>query len=282
MAGIFGQPKNALWYSGLALLLVALCWAGVPPAAAGTPVRVLMNTAHGLDNAQGAVKDAGLQLATDVVIMPSTPDDGQAFVPPDRLVGMAKLVGATLLSSSFSGWHYLYDTAGYPRLVGNGMTHLFAYVPKKPQPASAPPPAAFVTVNVVGGATGGVIEFGIPPGYLKGNGQSQHPSGVTAQLAGLMASLKYRHPAWNWFDVKAALRATAANYASGYDPQRYGYGVIDYPAADALADPHKLPLFPPAAVARPQIGDRLLFYVNPFRQTRRLADALFKFASPPP
>ena len=161
------------------------------------------------------------------------------------------------------------------------MVHVYAYVPSTPQPDKAPPPAAFVTVNRIGGKTGHGIEFGVPTTYMNGKGQSSTPSGVTAQLAGLMACLKFQHPAWNWFDVKAALRRTAANYPTGYNPQNYGYGVIDYPAANALHDAQMLPLFAPAAVLRPQQGNALPFSINPFQQSRREGDALFKFKSAP-
>jgi hypothetical protein len=58
---------------------------------------------------------------------------------------------------------------------------------------------------MIGGTTGGGIEFVVPTNYTHGKGQSASPSGVTAQVAGLLACLKYRHPSWIWFDVKAAV-----------------------------------------------------------------------------
>jgi len=247
---------------------------------AGSSVGLRTNTSHGVENARGAVSDAGLKLLFEVRVSPSSKDD-HGFLPPGRFIDDAKLAGASILSSSFSGWQSGFDAVLYQKLTANGMLHVYAYEPRTPQPDNAPPPAAFTTVNVIGGMTGHGIEFGVPAGYMKGKGQSSTPSGVTAQLAGLMASLKYRHPDWNWFDVKAALRSTAANYPKGYDPKHYGYGTIDYPAANALVDAQLLPLFPPAAVQLPHTGAVLSFYVNPFQQTRRVADALFKFRSPP-
>jgi hypothetical protein len=253
---------------------------GVSPClAAGVPVSLRINTSHALDSAQGAVLDAGLS-PSEVRVTPSSPGS-DSFLPPDRFLADAKRAGATILSSSFSGWQSLYDSLLYQKLTQNGMVHVYAYVPTVPQPENAPPPAAFVTVNRIGGKTGHGIEFGIPTTYMHGKGQSSTPSGVTAQLAGLMACLRFLHPAWNWFDVKAALRQTAANYPSGYDPQKYGYGVVDYPAANALHDARELPLFAPAAVLHSQQGNALPFSINPFLQTRRAADALFKFRSAP-
>jgi hypothetical protein len=162
------------------------------------------------------------------------------------------------------------------------MVHVFAYEPKLPQQKNAPPPAAFVTVNAIGRSTGDSIEFGVPTKYMGGKGQSPFPSGVTAQLAGLMACLKYLHSTWNWFDVKAALRSTASNFKSGYDPRSYGYGIIDYHSANAMSDASSFPLFPPAAVIMEIHNEHVDFFVNSFKQTRRTADALYKFSSPPP
>jgi hypothetical protein len=253
---------------------------GVSPCvAAGVPVGLRINTSHALDSARGAVLDAGLGPA-EVRVTPSSPGS-DSFLPPEPFIADAKRAGATILSSSCSGWQSLYDSLLYQKLTQNGMVHVYAYVPTAPQPEKSPPPAAFVTVNRIGGKTGHGIEFGIPTGYMNGKGQSSTPSGVTAQLAGLMACLKFQHPDWNWFDVKAALRRTAANYPTGYNPQKYGYGVIDYPAANALRDVRALPLCAPAAVLRPQRGNLLPFSINPFQQTRRAADALFKFRSAP-
>jgi len=294
------MPRKGLFYL-LALALCLILWAAVrlpspaalrphpgvgrssgvsPCAASGVPVNLRINTSHALDSAQGAVLDAGLSLTSEVRVTPSSPGSDR-FLPPDRFFVDAKSVGATILSSSFSGWQSIYDSLLYQKLTQNGMTHVYAYEPNTPQPKNAPPPAAFVIVNRIGGKTGQGIEFGVPAAYMSGKGQSSTPSGVTAQLAGLMACLKFRHPAWNWFDVKAALRRTAANYPSGYNPLNYGYGAIDYPAANALRDARALPLFAPAAVLRPQRENALPFSINPFQQSRREADALFKFKSAP-
>lgn len=249
-------------------------------AEAAQPVRLRINTSHGLDNAKGAVTDAGLSLS-EIVVTPSSPDNGKQYLSPDKLVADARAVGATILSSSFSGWNYLYDSMGYQQLVTNGMVHVYAYEPRKLQLPSAPPPAAFVTVNRIGGTTGGGIEFGVPTDYMHGKGQGTTPSAVTAQLAGLMACLKFRHPSWNWFDVKAALRSTAANYPIGYDPYKSGYGAIDFQKANSLANASHLALFAPATVIFGKKGDQLFFRINPFSQTRRFTDVVFKFATKP-
>ncbi|MDD2732295.1 MAG: hypothetical protein PHF56_00015 [Desulfuromonadaceae bacterium] len=250
-------------------------------AAAGSPVRVRINTSHGVENARGAVKDAGLSVATDVIVTTSSEFNGRPYLPPDKFMQDAQSVHATIMSSSFSGWDYLFDTQLYKQLTENDLVQVYAYVPRKDQPSNAPPPAAFATVNLIGGKTGGGIEFGIPRGYMNSHGQSDTPSGVTAQLAGLMASLKYNHPDWNWFDVKAALRTTASNFPTGYNPGKSGYGAIDYQAANALTASSHFPLFPPAAVMRTARNNTVIFAINSFKQNRRVADALFKFRMRP-
>ena len=270
----------ALSLAGCLLVSLTPALSLAPGGAGAGAVGLRINTSHGLEAARGSVLDAGLDPSTEVRVTPSSPDQ-RSFLAPGPFIEDARSVGATILSSSCSGWQSIYDSLLYQKLAQNGMVHVYAYEPHRPQPENAPPPAAFTTVNRIGGLTGHGIEFGVPVGYLHGKGQSDTPSGVTAQLAGLMASLKFRHPSWNWFDVKAALRCTAGNYPTGYNPRNYGYGAIDYPAANALHDAKALPLFPPAAVIHPQRGDLLPFSVNPFRQSRRAADALFKFKSAP-
>lgn len=272
--------RSRLTIASAILFAIAACLCQAQ-AAPSVLVKLRTNTMHGFANAKGAVLDAGLTLETDVSVTASSPYNGKPFLPPDNFVDDALAAQATILSSSFSNWDFSYDSDGYEKLTGNGMVHVFAYEPRRPQPWNAPPPAAFVTVNKIGGKSGGGIEFGVPTTYMGGKGQSDTPSGVTAQLAGLMACLKYSHPLWNWFDLKAALRTTAANYATGYDPARYGYGSIDYPAANALKDATRLPLFAPAAVVLRQRGEQLVFSINAFKQSRRYAETLFAFAARP-
>jgi len=262
------------WLLGLVLVGLAAIFM---PAAAGSPVRLRINTTHGLENALGAVKDAGLSVTTDVIVTPSSEFNGRPFLPPDKFLLNARAAQATIMSSSFSNWNYLYDTAMYQVLSKNGLVHVYAYEPRKRQPSGAPPPAVFVTVNLYGGRTGDGIEFCVPKKYMNGLGQSDTPSGATAQLAGLMACLKFNHPHWNWFDIKAALRATSSNFLTGYNPNKWGYGAIDYRSANALTDSAQLPLFPPATVMGAKGSDTVVFAINAFKQTRRAADALFIF-----
>jgi hypothetical protein len=281
MMGDEGGMVMRIKASGFALAVVLSGCMHIVAAVAGTPVGLRINTSHGLGNARGAVMDAGLKLSTEVDVTASSPYDGRPFLPPNQFMADARNAGAIILSSSFSGWDYIFDSAGYLQLTHNEMLHVFAYEPRKKQPLNVPPPAVFVTVNRIGGLTGDGVEFGVPTDYMNGKGQSTTPSGVTAQLAGLIASLKYLHQEWNWFDIKAALRGTASNYTKGYDPQKYGYGTVDFHAANALKESSKLPLFAPAAIVRRQRDNQVDFFVNSFMQSRRQMDVLFKFSLPP-
>lgn len=263
VALLSGCQRNRTWQSS---------FLASPP-----PIKLRINTSHGLGNARGAVLDAGLSLQTDVLVTPSSEFDGRPYLNPDKFIADAKTEGATILSSSFSGWDYRFDTVLYGKMASQQLLHVYAYVPKEKQPDNLPPPAVFVTVNVIGGQTGHGIEFGLPKLYMQGRGQDSSPSGVTAQLAGLLASLKYQRPTWNWFDVKASVRSTASNFSTGYDAANYGYGTIDYHAANKLNEAAQLPLFPPAAVISARSGNRVQFSVNSFRQSRRQADVLYKF-----
>ena len=267
------------------IYLIALAWIHIHtaaiPAAGGPPVRVRINTTHGLESAIGAVQDVGLSVETDVIITPTSVFNGRPFLPPDKFILDALTSHANILSSSFSGWDYRFDSSLYRELSGKSLVHVYAYEPNSTQPPDAPPPAAFVTVNISEGKTGGGIEFSVPKGYMGRRGQSESPSGVTAQLAGLMASLKHNHPEWNWFDIKAALRMTASNFRTGYNPEKSGYGAIDFWSANTLTDAGQFPLFPPAALMRIAENNMVVFAINSFKQSRRTADALFRFRMRP-
>jgi hypothetical protein len=115
--------------AALGLLLFAPAWG------AGRVV-LRTNTSHALGNARGAVLDAGLKLGLEVEVTPSSPGEDQ-YLSPERLLEDGRSVGASILSSSFSGWHSYLDSANYVSLTKNGMLHVYAYVPRRPQPPQA-------------------------------------------------------------------------------------------------------------------------------------------------
>ena len=104
-------------------------------------------------------------------------------------------------------------------------------------------------------------------------------SGTTGDNAGVMASLRYNHPTWNNFDVKAALRQTGSIWATGYDSTAFGFGQVDYEVANAFTD-NELLLQPPSVKAA-VTGGKITFTLYPFKQTRRVKEVLFQFASAP-
>lgn len=128
--------------------------------------------------------------------------------------------------------------------------------------------------SVNGGSTWG-IEFGLTASY-KGLDTSAD-SWVSAEMTGFFAAIKYQHPTWSWFDVKAAFRQTAANWATGYSATTYGYGFLNYDAATAIASTSSLYLQPPGI--NTAVGGGLLVTLYPFRQARRAHEVLYSVSS---
>lgn len=138
------------------------------------------------------------------------------------------------------------------------------------------PPILCSTVARPGDFTGNGIEFCMPANF-KGLDSSSTLSGATAVMSGALASFAYLRPGFTLNDVKAAFRQTAANWPTGYDSTNYGYGVINYDAALAIASPSQLYLQPPyfeTNLASPFIT----YTLYPFRQSRRALDRVFAVA----
>lgn len=106
-------------------------------------------------------------------------------------------------------------------------------------------------------------------------------SGMTAFNAAVMAWLRFNHPTWNWFDVKAAIRQGATNYATGYNSAADGFGTLNATTTNALIDGQILLQPPAVATSTSGIYSQITFTVYPFRQTRRVKEVLFQFASNP-
>jgi hypothetical protein len=142
-------------------------------------------------------------------------------------------------------------------------------------PDGTPPPTyntATSSPNSGNGGTGWGIEFGLSSGYL--GLDTSEDSWNSAAMAGFLAALAYRHSSWSWFDVKAALRQTASNWHAGYSHTAYGYGFIDWNAANAIASPGALYLQPPGLqIDLTDTTADLTLY--PFRQTRRHHEEIY-------
>jgi hypothetical protein len=142
-------------------------------------------------------------------------------------------------------------------------------------PAGTAPPTyntATSSTNSTNGGTGWGIEFGLSASYL--GLDTTEDSWDSAAMAGFLAALGYQHPAWNWFDIKAALRQTASQWATGYSHAAYGYGFIDWRAANAIASPGALYLQPPGVVVK-TTDTTAQITLYPFRQTRRNHEVIY-------
>ena len=117
------------------------------------------------------------------------------------------------------------------------------------------------------------IEFELSNGYLGFN--TTAPSWVTAGLSAIYAALRYDHPSWTVPDVTAALRQTAANWASGYSLSNFGYGIIDWASADAITSTADLYLQPPVVNVPENYGYYAQIVLYPFRQTRRAYEVVY-------
>ncbi|TSD02104.1 MAG: hypothetical protein Athens071425_123 [Parcubacteria group bacterium Athens0714_25] len=174
-----------------------------------------------------------------------------------------------------SATNYIGDTASeYDLSISNDLAHNYAYSAALPQ--STFPPIFHMAPGREGGTTGYGVEWRLDCTVFS----CSSLSGITAANAGLMASLRYLHPTWNWFDVKAALRQTGTNWNTGYDRNAFGFGQIDYHEADILED-DQIFLQPPVAKIDTVYTQSIRFQLYPFKQTRRVKDVLFQFSSAP-
>jgi hypothetical protein len=139
---------------------------------------------------------------------------------------------------------------------------------------TAPPTynTATSSANSTNGGTGWGIEFGLSASYL--GLDTTEDSWDSAAMAGFLAALRYEHPSWNWFDIKAALRQTASQWAAGYSHTAYGYGLVNWSAANAIASPGALYLQPPG-VAMTMTDGTAQITLYPFRQTRRSHEVIY-------
>lgn len=139
-------------------------------------------------------------------------------------------------------------------------------------------PPAFYTApgnNAFASAQG--VEWKVPTTLYGGTDLS----GATAANTGFMAWLRLNHSNWNWFDVKSAVRQTAANWATGYDSANYGFGLLSTTTSNALTDSQIVLQPPEIATSTSGVYSQLAFTIYPFRQTRRVKDVLFQFPTNP-
>ena len=252
-------------------------------------VKVLSNSRHAFTSITAAIDQllgAG-HVGTDIIVHSTNMNTGGGFigdasVTQDTDAEYYDETGATTTSaapyqmytSSYSGY-YGDNVNIYNEFDGVDLTHNYAY-----QATASPlPPPTFMTAP---GRSGDTSKSGVEwildgsDVFIAGTTLSER----TARNAGMMTAIRYNHPSWNWYDVKAAVRQTATNWDAGYDGANYGFGVVSYASSTALTDGELL-LQPPAALVSTSSLGQITFTLYPYKQTRRIKEVLFQFASDP-
>jgi hypothetical protein len=168
------------------------------------------------------------------------------------------------------------NTAEYNLSTTNDLAYNYGY--SADLPAGTPPPAFRVSPGYGGYCTGPGVEWVLDTSEITtGSGTLSCAEGANA---GMMTVLRHNHPTWNWLDVKAALRQTGSNWATGYNQNAYGFGQVNYATANSFTD-NQLLLQPPEVKASLDSMKRVQFELYPFKQTRRVKDVLYQFPSAP-
>ena len=138
------------------------------------------------------------------------------------------------------------DVAEYALAVSASAIDTFPYVNSDSPVASGTGPAsAGTTIGITGQAGSG---WGAEFSLSASDPNATSFSGANAAFTGYLAALKYLHPTASWFDIKAALRQTAANWSTGWSSTTWGYGTINpfgTGSADALLTSGTIYLQPP-------------------------------------
>lgn len=175
-----------------------------------------------------------------------------------------------------------FDINYYASLLSSGMMFSLPLAVQEESPSIpsgiGPPVSAVVvsSANSSNGGTGWGITLGIPVSYkgLSTTFDSQN----SAYMGGFLLALKYNHSTWNPFDINAALRQTASRWATGYDHTQFGFGLLDWDSANAIASTSSLYLQGPGLTVynHGYYANLLLF---PFRQTRRQKEVVYSVSS---
>lgn len=274
------------------ILLAALAIAGPATAA----VNVLFNSAHGANQFAQALNilipgELGTSVVADrTVCSASDPTYDPTFLadsvnpllsfyniqsgncgPP--VTGAENLVPYQVLNQSFSNPPLESDAYATLESVAAGFSNPYLTASCQLQVCQQPP--IYITYTIaagIGQLSGPGDEFVISAGY-KGF-TTDAPSWATADMAAMLAALKFNHPTWNMLDAIGALRQTAANWSTGYDAASGGYGVIDYDAAEAIASSSSIYLEPPLMLTADD-GDYAVIRLYPFRQSRRAHEVVY-------
>jgi hypothetical protein len=243
-------------------------------------------------------------LAASSIISSATDTDRTQYAATPYSNAVKPSVPYQVINQSSAGYTLAgFEQANYTALLDKGLIYVMAYCGTPT--VDEYPPTAFVTVlpnnrnayapgNGCGYAQG--IEFSIPvdvggctstctwtPVSGGGSIDVSSPSATTEAMSAVVAALKLHHPLWTWGDVKSVLRATASNWSSGYvasniSQSAYGYGNINYGAADSYGG--TIYLQPPGfSVTLNGTGAALKLY--PFVTSRRAGEVIYAFQQRP-
>jgi hypothetical protein len=188
----------------------------------------------------------------------------------------------SVINGSYCCSHGEGDDATYYQFLSNTgeiLSSAFAVQVGGPLPAGTPPPTLSTNASAPDSSNGGSgwgIEFGLSASYF--GLDTSTDSWVSAEMAGFLVALQYEHPTWAWFDIKAALRQTASNWATGYSHSAFGYGFIAWINANAISSPANLYLQPPG-MSISNSGASLAVTLYPFRQARRSFEVVYRISS---
>lgn len=179
------------------------------------------------------------------------------------------------------------DQAFFSALVSGDIIYNIAYC-GIPQTNDYPPVAASTilpnnrpagTVGFQGCGYAQGVEFSMTVGY-KGFDTSS-PSSTTEAMTAVLATMRKNHVTWTWPDIKAALRQTASNWATGYAPTAtnggvvgYGFGNVSFDAATAVGGTGSIFLQAPG-LAIANYGYYASITLYPFKTARRVKEVVY-------
>lgn len=178
-----------------------------------------------------------------------------------------------VLSNPFSTYTNAIEMQNYAALEAGDIIDNWAYDPTSPLAVNAAPGVYVDAIDVTSDSlSGGGISFAMTPAY-KGF-DTTTLSSTTSNFGGILGALRHSHPSWSAPDIIAALRQTASNWASGYNPANHGFGAIDYDSATAIGSPAALFLQAPIFSVQ-MASNRATITLYPYRQTRRVNEVIY-------
>jgi len=248
------------------------------------PIKVLSNGNHGYSRIVDTINQLlGVgHVGTDIIVHRNTLSTLGSISPNEAFSSDTRYDESGVAVSSQAPYHlFTTSSTGYggDSITTYNLTDTYDYAFNFPITVStnSPPPAFHIAPGGGGWASFSGVEWTTDPNVFPASSLS----GLAADNAGILAVLRYQHPTWNWFDVKAALRQSGTNWDTGYDDTDYGFGIVSYATTTAYADNEILLQPPVASAVLSGYVNQITFTLYPFKQTRRVKEVLFQFASDP-